>query len=346
MQIGNTVIGSKVYIIAELSANHRQNFSEAVKLVNAAKMAGADAIKTQTYTPDTLTINCSGPEFQITDGIWKGKNLYQLYSEACMPWDWNEQIQKFANGLGLDYITTVYDKTSVDYMEKLNPIAYKIASFELTDIPFLEYVASKNRLMIVSTGMATMEEILEAVSVIQKHACPMILLKCNSGYPAKLDEMNLITIDDLHKTLDIPIGLSDHTLGIVAPITAVTLGACVIEKHLTLSRAIKSPDSEFSLEPNEFKSMITAVREAESCIGKVSYGPTTEELKSLPFRRSLFVVQDIHVGEMFTEFNVRSIRPSNGLHPRFYNWVLGKITTIGIDRGIPLALSQIKFGEK
>ena len=337
---------NKTYIIAELSANHRQQYDEAIKLIIAAKKSGADAVKTQTYTPDTLTIDCDRPEFMIKGGtLWDKKKLYDLYAEAYMPWEWNSKLKKFTEELGMDYITTVYDKTSVDYLEPLNLIAYKIASFEMNDTLFLEYVASKHRHMFVSTGMATFSEISDAIKAIQKHKCPLTLLKCNSGYPASLSEMNLLTIPDMKEEFEVPVGLSDHTLGITAPVVAVALGAIVIEKHFTFDRNVKSPDSEFSLEPNEFTQMVRCVREAEQSLGEVKYMPTKGELKSLPFRRSLYAIKDIQKGETFTEDNIRSIRPRYGMSPSFMPWVIGKTASCDIEKGTPLGFSHITFKE-
>ena len=330
--------GFPVYIVAELSANHNQKYDEAVKLINAAKETRADAVKLQTYTPDTITIQSDKPEFRIGGGtIWDGKTLYDLYSEAYTPWEWQPKLKKVASDLGLTLFSTPFDKTAVDFLEKMSVPAYKIASLEIVDIPLIEYIASKRKPLIISTGMATPGEINEAVKTAKKAgASQIVLLKCTSAYPAPPEEMNLRTIPDMAKRFGVPVGLSDHTLGIAVSVTAVALGACVVEKHLTLSRAIPGPDSAFSLEPQEFKAMIEAIRITEKALGKVSYEIRGEEAKSLVFRRSLFVVKDIKAGELFTLENIRSIRPGHGLHPRHLKDVLGKKATREIRCGTPL----------
>lgn len=335
--------GNPTYIIAELSANHRQRFDEAVKLVEAAKEAGADAIKLQTYTPDTLTIQSDRPEFRIGGGtLWDGKTLYDLYHEAYMPWEWQPKLKKVANDLGIELFSTPYDKTAVDFLEEMDVPAYKVASFEIVDIPLIEYIASKGKPMIMSTGMATLSEIDEAVQAARKAgASQMALLKCTSAYPAPPEEMNLHAIPHLAKLFKVPVGLSDHTLGISVPVAAVALGACVIEKHFTLSRSTPSPDSAFSLEPQEFKQMAEAVRTAEKALGEARYEAGEQEAKSRVFRRSLFVVKDVKAGEVFTEENVRSIRPGYGLRPCYLKDVLGRQAAQEIQRGTPLSWELI-----
>ncbi|MBN1162055.1 MAG: pseudaminic acid synthase [Dehalococcoidales bacterium] len=335
--------GFPVYVVAELSANHNQKYEESVKLIHSAKEAGADAVKLQTYTPDTITIKSDRPEFRIRGGTpWDGRTLHDLYSEAFMPWEWQPKLKKVANGLGLALFSSPFDKTAVDFLEKMNVPAYKIASFEIVDIPLIEYIAAKGKPIIMSTGMAALDEIKEAVKAAKKAgASQIILLKCNSAYPAPPEEMNLKTITDLMKKFGVPVGLSDHTLGAITPVAAISLGACMIEKHLTLSRATRGPDSSFSLEPQEFKEMVDAVRLAEKELGKVSYDTGSEQAKSLKFRRSLFAVRDIKAGETFTGENIRSIRPADGLHPRHLKQVLGRRAAINIERGTPLRRDMI-----
>ena len=335
--------GYPTYIVAELSANHRQQFDEAVELIRKAKEAGADAVKLQTYTPDTLTIKCNAPEFQIGGGTpWDGKTLYDLYSEACMPWEWQPKLKKVAGSLGIDLFATPYDKTAVDFLEEMGVPAYKVASFEIVDIPLIEYIASKGKPVIMSTGMATLAEIDEAVQAARGAGASQIaLLKCTSAYPALPEGMNLRTIPHLAEKFGIPVGLSDHTLGISIPVAAVALGACIIEKHLTLSRSIPSPDSAFSLEPDGFKTMVEAIRTAEKALGKVLYEVSEQEAKSHVFRRSLFVVKDMKTGKIFTEENVRSIRPGYGLHPGHLKDVLGRRAAQDIQRGTPLSWKLI-----
>lgn len=335
--------GFPIYIVAELSANHRQKLDEAIELIRVAKEAGADAVKLQAYTPDTMTIQCDKPEFRIGGGtLWDGKTLYDLYSEAYMPWEWQPKLKKLADDLGIDLFSTPYDRTAVDFLEEIGVPAYKVASFEIVDIPLIEYIASKGKPIILSTGMATLEEIDEAVQAARKAGASQIaLLKCTSVYPAPPEEMNLRTIPDLAKKFRVPVGLSDHTMGISVPVAAVALGACIVEKHFTLSRSIPSLDSAFSLEPQEFKAMVEAIRTAEKAMGEVNYETTKQEAKSRVFRRSLFVAKDVKAGEMFTDENVRCIRPGYGLHPRYLEEVLGRRAAQDIQRGTPLSWELI-----
>jgi len=330
--------GFPVYIVAELSANHRQKLDEAIELIRVAREVGADVVKLQTYTPDTMSIQCTAPEFLIGGGTpWDGQTLYDLYAKAYMPWEWHPKLKEIANKAGMDLFSTPYDKTAVDFLEEMGVPAYKVASFEIVDIPLIEHIASKGKPIIMSTGMATLEEIEEAVRAARKAGASQIaLLKCTSAYPALPEEMNLRTIPDLAKKFRVPVGLSDHTLGIAVPVIAVALGACIIEKHLTLSRSIPSPDSTFSLEPDEFKSIIRAIRTAEKALGEVNYEVTEQEAKSRVFRRSLFVVKDMKAGETFTEENVRSIRPGYGLAPKYLKEVLGRAVTEDVSRGTPV----------
>jgi pseudaminic acid synthase len=339
--------GYPVCIVAEMSANHNQEFEQAVEIIEAAKEAGADAVKLQTYTPDTLTIDCSNKYFCIGKGtIWECRNLYDLYSEACMPWEWQPRLKAIANEIGLDLFSTAYDHTAVDFLETMGVPAYKIASFEIVDLLLLRRVAQTGKPIIMSTGMATLAEVNEAVRTLREAgANQLALLKCTSAYPALPEEMNLLTIPHLAEAFDVPVGLSDHTLGIAVPVAAVALGACIIEKHFTLSRDIPGPDSAFSLEPPEFKEMVEAIRTAEKALGEVRYRVGEREAKSRRvFRRSLFVVKDVKEGEMFTEENVRSIRPGYGLHTRHLDEVMGRRAVKDIARGTPLTWNLV--GEK
>ena len=328
----------KVFIIAEMSANHLQKFDNAVKIIKAAKEAGADAIKLQTYTPDTITIDCNNEFFQIKQGtLWDGQTLYQLYKKAYTPWEWQPKLKEIAENEGLICFSSVFDKTSVDFLEGINVPAYKIASFEITDIPLIEYVASKGKPVIISTGIATLSDIEESVNACKRMGNNQIaLLKCTSVYPVPLEEINLKTIPNLADTFKTVVGLSDHTLGISVPIASVALGACIIEKHLTLDRKLGGPDAAFSLEPDEFKAMVKSVREVEKALGEVSYDLTEKMKKSRELSRSLFVVKDIKTGEIFTKENIRSIRPGYGLHTRFLKNVIGQKATRNIERGTPL----------
>lgn len=348
IRIGDRRIGRgyPCYVIAEISANHNQNYDQAVQLIYAAKEAGADAIKLQTYTPDTLTIASDNEYFRVGSGtLWQGKNLYQLYGEAYMPWEWQPKLKAVANELGLDLFSTPFDATAVDFLEEMDVPAYKIASFELVDLPLIRRVAQTGKPIVMSTGMATLAEIDEAVRTAREDGAAQIaLLQCNSAYPAPVEEMNLRTIPHLAEAFDLPVGLSDHTLDIAVPVAAVALGACIIEKHFTLSRQVPGPDSAFSLEPDEFRAMVNAVRVAEKALGKVNYAVTEKESASRIFRRSLFVVQDMAPGEPFTTENVRSIRPGHGLHTRYLDVVLGRTATRSIQRGTPLSWELI--GEK
>lgn len=346
IKIDNSIIGDKqkVFIIAELSANHNQNFDLAVKTIEAMKKSGADAVKLQTYTADTITIDCNNKYFQIKQGtIWDGQNLYQLYKKAYTPWEWQPKLKKVANDLGMECFSSPFDKTAVDFLEKMDVPAYKVASFEITDIPLIEYIASKGKPIIISTGIAEKNDISEAV-----HACKrmgnhqIILLKCTSSYPTPLEDVNLMTIPDMKKRFKTIVGLSDHTLGISTPIAAITLGAQVVEKHFILDRKIDGPDSSFSLEPTEFKAMVDAIRDTEKALGKVTYVLSEKSKINREFSRSLFVVADIKEGESFTEQNVRSIRPAFGLPPKYFKEIVGKKTKKDIARGNPLQWKFIK----
>jgi pseudaminic acid synthase len=330
--------GSPVYVIAEMSANHNQDFARAAEIVRAAKASGADAIKLQTYRPETMTIDARTPLFQIGKGtIWEGRNLFDLYGEAYTPWEWQPELKRLANELGMHCFSTPFDPSSVDFLEAMEVPAHKVASFEMVDLPLIRRIARTGKPVIMSTGMASLEEIHEAVGAFREAGGKeLALLKCTSAYPSPPEEMNLRTISDLAERFHVPAGLSDHTLGSTVAIAAVTLGACIVEKHFTLSRAEPGPDSAFSLEPLEFKAMVEAIRTAESALGGVSYEVTSKEVASRVFRRSLFVVKDVKAGEELTEENVRSIRPGYGLPPKFFERVIGRRAAVDISRGTPL----------
>lgn len=345
IKIGKCTIspGNPVYIVAELSANHNQSFDRAVQLIHAAKDAGADAVKLQTYTADTITLACDRPEFRIQGTLWDGRTLHDLYAEAYTPWEWQPKLKKVANDLGLDLFSSPFDATAVDFLESMNVPAYKLASFELVDIPLIEKMARTGKPLIISTGMATAEEIEEAVLAARRAGATQIaLLKCTSSYPAPPDEMNLYTIPELSRRFDAPCGLSDHSMTVAVPVAAVALGACIIEKHLTLSRSQPGPDGAFSLEPQEFKAMVDAVRTAQKALGQVHFGVSAREASSRVFRRSLYVVEDIKCGELFTAANVRSIRPANGLHTRHLQEILGQKAACDISRGTPLTWEVVR----
>ena len=332
-------VGRPVYVIAEVSANHNGEYEQAVRILHAAKDAGADAVKLQTYTPDTITIASEREEFRVSGGtLWDGRTLYDLYAEAYMPWEWQPRLKRLAEDLGMDCFSSAFDTTAVDFLEEMNVPAHKVASCELVDIPLIQKMARTRKPLIMSTGMATVEEIEEALQIAREAGATQIaLLKCTSAYPAPAEEMNLRTIPEMARRFNLPVGLSDHTTGISVPVAAVALGACIIEKHLTLSRLIPGPDSAFSLEPHEFKAMVDAVRIAEKALGEIHFGLSEKEVASRAFRRSLFVVKDVNQGELFTAENVRSIRPGNGLHTRHLTGVLGKSAARSIKRGTPLS---------
>ena len=314
-----------VLVVAEVSANHGQNFDRAVALIKKAKECGADAVKFQTYTPDTLTLDVNNRYFRIRRGSWGGQTLYQLYKKAYTPWSWFKKLKKIADDLGLMFFSTAFDKTAVDFLEELDVPVHKIASFELVDLPLIEYMAKTAKPLILSTGMATFSEIKEAVDCAKNAgAKELILLKCVSNYPAKPEEMNLRTIPELRKRFNATVGLSDHSLGIGVSMAAVSLGAQVIEKHFILSRKDKSPDSFFSIEPNELKSLVENVRIVQKALGRADFSLTKDETKNRIFRRSLFAAKDIRKGELFTNRNIKSVRPANGLKTKYLKDILGR----------------------
>lgn len=334
--------GHPCFIVAEMSANHNQNFEDAVQILHAARAAGADAVKIQTYTPDTLTIPCDNEYFRIKEGPWAGRTLYELYQEAYTPWEWQPKLKKIADEIGLILFSTPFDETAVDFLEEMKVPCYKIASFELVDIPLIQKAASTGKPLIMSTGMASLSEIEEAVQAARDGgAKKIVLLKCTSAYPAPPEEMNLATIPHLADAFDLPVGLSDHTLGIAVPIAAVCLGSIMIEKHFTLSRKRKSPDYFFSIEPSELKGMVEAIRTVERAMGRVSYELTEKQRISRTFRRSLFLVKNIKKGEEFTQENIRSIRPADGLPPRYMEKILGKHARCDLALGTPLCWDYI-----
>jgi pseudaminic acid synthase len=334
-----------IYIVAELSANHGGSLEHAAKTIRAAAKAGANAVKLQTYTADTLTIDCDNEYFRIGGGTaWDGKTLYNLYKEAYTPWEWHADLKNVAEECGLEFFSTPFDETAVDFLEELGVLCHKVASFELVDIPLLRKVGSTRKPVIMSTGMASEEEIHEAVETLRKAGCTdLTLLKCTSSYPAEPKDANLLTISDMAAKFGCPVGISDHTIGIAVPVVSVGLGICMIEKHFTLSRADGGPDSSFSLEPAEFKEMVEAVRLAEQALGTICYGGTDSETKTKIFRRSLFAVKDIKAGELFTTENVRSIRPGYGMLPRELDRVLGSTAACDIIRGTPLSIQLIRL---
>jgi len=314
------------YIIAELSANHNGNLQNALDTITAAKDIGANCIKLQTYTANTMTLDCKKDDFLITQGtLWDGKYLYNLYEEAYTPWEWHEELFAYARSIDIDIFSSPFDKSAVDFLEQLNPSAYKIASFEITDYELIRYTASKGKPIIISTGIATIDEIQDAVNICRSEGNDnIVLLKCTSSYPAPLDGANLLTIPNLAETFGVVSGFSDHTLGSTAPIVATTLGAKVIEKHFILDKSIGGADADFSLDKEEFKNMIDAVRATEKLLGKVDYSMTEKKKKSRQFSRSLYVAKDIRKGDIFTEENIRSVRPGYGMHPKYLKDVLGK----------------------
>jgi len=346
MKIGNFNLQKDgVYIIAELSANHGGKMEIAKRTIEAAKEIGANAIKLQTYTADTLTLNSDKDDFIIKGGtLWDGKKLYDLYKEAYLPWEWHEDLFRYAREIGIAIFSSPFDKTAVDFLEQFEPSAYKIASFEITDYELIRYTASKRRPMIISTGIATIGEIQDAVDICRSEGNDdIVLLKCTSAYPAALEDANLKMIPNLAETFNVVSGFSDHTLGSTAPIVAVTLGAKVIEKHFILDKSIGGADADFSMDKEEFSQMVKAIRETEKLLGKVDYSMTEKKKQSRQFSRSLYVAKDIKKGEVFTEENIRSVRPGYGIHPKYLKDILGKIAYNNYELGDSL---NINFSEE
>ncbi|MGL5335665.1 MAG: pseudaminic acid synthase [Enterovibrio sp.] len=344
-----TIAGRKIgpdhppYIVAELSANHNGDIQRAFAIMEEAKKAGADAIKLQTYTAETITLECDNEEFQIHGGLWDGKNLYELYQEAQMPWEWHQPLFEKAKELGMTIFSTPFDFTAVDLLEELNAPAYKIASFELVDLPLIKRVAQTGKPMIMSTGMANEEEIAEAIKTASENGCQeLIVLHCVSGYPAPADQYNLRTIADMSERFNVLSGLSDHTIDNATAVAAVALGACLIEKHVTMDRSSGGPDDSFSLEPHELAALCKDAKTAWAALGKVNYERTEAEKGNVKFRRSLYVVKDIKAGEILTHDNVRSIRPGFGLAPKYLEQVLGQTAKVDIKRGTPLAYQYLE----
>ncbi len=325
------------YIIAELSANHNGKLQNALDTIRVAKEIGANAIKLQTYTADTLTLNCKKEDFIIKGGtLWDGKSMYELYQEAHTPWEWHKELFEYAREIGIDIFSSPFDKTAVDFLEQFNPSAYKIASFEITDYELIRYTASKGKPIIISTGIATIDEIQDALDICRNEGNnEIVLLKCTSAYPAPLEEANLKMLPNLAQTFNVVSGFSDHTLGSTAPIVAVSLGAKVIEKHFILDKSIGGADADFSMDKEEFSNMIKAIRDVEKLLGNVDYSMTEKKKKSRQFSRSLYVACDIKKGEVFTEENIRSVRPGYGMHPKYLNDVLGKV-----------AIKDYEFGDR
>jgi pseudaminic acid synthase len=341
IKIGNKIIGkdNPVFIIAELSANHNQDFDLAVRTIKAIKESGADAVKLQTYTADTITIDCDNEYFQIKHGtLWDGTTLHKLYQEAFTPWEWQPEIKRIAEELGMECFSSPFDITSVDFLEDMDVNAYKVASLEITDIPLIEYIASKGKPVIISTGIAMLGEIQDAIEACHRAGNnEIILLQCTSSYPTPVDQSNLRTMVNIKDTFNVRVGLSDHTMGGDVAIAAVALGAEVIEKHFILDRSIGGPDSAFSMEPGEFKAMVNSIRNVEKALGRVTYELSEPIIKTREFARSLFVVEDIKAGENFTEKNVRSIRPGHGLPPKYLTEIFGRRARWDIKSGTPLS---------
>ncbi|WP_169778632.1 pseudaminic acid synthase [Campylobacter curvus] len=336
MKISNFDTAKKVFIIAELSANHSGSLQTALATIKAAARAGSDAIKLQTYTPDSLTLNCAKEDFMVRGGLWDGRNLYELYAEALTPYEWHEQLFEAARAEGLICFSSPFCAADADFLQRFDPPAYKIASFEANDPNFIAHVAKKGKPVIISTGIATLEEIERAVKICRKNGNDQIaLLKCTSSYPAPLNEMNLRTITDMKERFGVEVGFSDHTLGSLAPVVAVSLGARIVEKHFILDKSVRSVDEAFSLDEAEFAQMVKAVRDAEALLGETSYELSEKSIKNRNFARSLYASADIKKGEIFSENNVKSVRPGFGLEPKFIPRLLGKT-----------AKRDIEFGER
>jgi len=336
--------GTPVYIVAEMSANHGGSLEHAIRVIEEAAACGADAVKLQTYTPDTMTIDCDAPPFRIgAESLWAGRTLFDLYEEAHTPWDWHPDLVRAADRSGITIFSTPFDSTAVEFLEGLDLPAMKIASFELTDLRLIHRIAATGKPILMSTGMGTLDEIREAVETVRAAGNDrLVLLKCTSAYPAPAEEMNLRTIPDLAGIFGVPVGLSDHSTGPEVAVLATALGACVIEKHFCLSRDEGGPDSTFSMEPDDLRQLVAAVRTAESTLGRVNYGATKPEMKNIVFRRSIFVVEDVAAGAVFDETNVRVIRPGNGLAPKHLEPILGRKAAAPIERGTPLSWDLIQ----
>ena len=347
IKIENHIISenSPAYIIAEMSGNHNMDFNRAVRIMEAAKESGADAIKIQTYTADTITLNCDSPYFQITQGtLWDGRTLHKLYEEAYTPWEWQPKLKEIANEMGLDFFSSPFDGTSVDFLEKMHVPAYKIASFEITDIPLIKKIASLGKPIIISTGIAKLSDIELALETCRQAGNEdVILLKCCSAYPTPYEDINLRTMVSMAETFDCLTGLSDHTMGSTVAGASVALGGRVVEKHLTLSRAEGGVDSAFSMEPEEFKKMVDDIRIIEKALGKVTYDLTDKQLAEREHCRSLFIAKDMKAGEVFTAENLRSVRPGFGLHTKYYEEILGKKVKKDVALGMPMSWDLIDF---
>lgn len=339
------MIENKVFIIAELSANHNGSKQTAIDTIIAAKRSGADAIKLQTYTADTITLDCKTDDFKITQGtIWDGQYLHDLYQEAYTPWEWHADLFAAAKEQGMLCFSSPFDKSAIDFLESINNPIYKIASLEITDIPLIKYAAQTMKPIIISTGIASHEDIQLAIDTCREVGNNDItLLKCTTSYPAPLNEANLIMINDFAKRYNVKVGISDHTMGFIAPLVAVAMGATVIEKHFIIDRSIGGPDASFSMNEQEFTEMVKAVRDAESAIGKVDYNLTEKQLKSREFSRSLYVANDIKAGEIITVDNVRSVRPGFGLHPRYFEEILGKKVQKDLTKGTSFKIEYVNI---
>ena len=334
---------SRTFIIAEMSANHNHRKEIAIDTIRAAKKAGADAIKIQTYTADTLTLDCNKPDFVCGKGLWEGETLYNLYKKAYTPWEWHEEIFRIAKEEGLVCFSTPFDKTAIDFLESLNNPIYKIASFEITDIPLIKYIASKHKPIILSTGIATLEDIELAVKTIRSEQNDDItLLKCTSAYPAPIEDANLQTIPDMKQRFGVKVGLSDHTMGSIVPVTAVALGAEVVEKHFIIDKNIGGPDAAFSMEADEFKRMVDDIRNVEKALGKVNYPTDPSKIKGREFCRSLYVAENVKAGDVITEKNVRSVRPGFGLHPKYLSEIVGKEFGCDVACGERFVIGMVK----
>lgn len=334
---------SKTFIIAEMSANHNQHKDIAIETIKSAKQAGADAVKIQTYTADTITLNCDKPDFICGESLWKGETLYDLYKKAYTPWQWHEELFNVAEQEGILMFSTPFDDTAVDFLERIDNPIYKIASFEITDIPLIKYIASKHKPIILSTGIATLEDIQLAVDTIRAEGNDDItLLKCTSAYPAPIEDANLLTMQDMKQRFNVKVGLSDHTQGIEVPITAVALGAKVIEKHFIIDKSIGGPDVAFSMEAKDFANMVKSIRNVEKAMGKVYYPKDTSKIKGREYARSLYVAKDMKKGDIITQENIRSVRPGFGLHPKYLKEIIGKKVNQDLYKGDRMKIEYVE----